>query len=638
MPAAPRRAPRGVGYGLNLDETPAGEGPPATSTALGGSSRGSSGARARGAGTVPPQPRTRTVSRGRAADRSNPPSGDSGMAAAGPADGGGPSRAGRRSVRRRPATVRPVAWWRATIAWLVACVAAVWEWGQRLTRTVSAGWSSRASGSYDGLVSVLLRVERAQPAPPDLSHIAAPSARDEQEEEALQALRSHRAPRTNEAVAATCRSIRALLAANVGRATQAAASGDAWDRVLEAWVVARVDPERSPWKVPAGWRSGGYDAAATEKAAASWRAAMVRLRYAKEDSWPRSRSMGRGLGGVDAEGNHGKPPLFAWEVLRGLRLRPPASTWDRGAAALLTVGMLSASRRGNARRIILGNVTKLSDDSVSLRFTERPKPARDRQLVADGKHDRPLRLRHWAVRRYLLPWVEYLKGEGLHGTALLFPSMVRVGPRIVRTDVGRLVGDLWCEPLREWSDRALVAAIGRFVESPANRTFQSLRVGNNIELRRSRDVSDVTRRLLHGRSVKDLIGSEIAYNEVLAEDLAGATARIGSLRIVRQPDGLLSCTATSASAGETDDWVPIAGAVAFEALDQVDSSESESDPDDTRVQYNCFRCGVVVRKSHHGYLCDHAGCASGTCVRCHPGGDASTLWCPRHDPRVASAR
>ena len=519
---------------------------------------------------------------------------------------------------------------------MVAQLVAWWSWMAAVVSSINPWKFGRAGRSVDDLLVTLRRVERAQPAPSDFSHLREATERDRQDEATLEALRTHRAPRTVASVATTCRSIESFIVANGDRSRQAAACRDAWDRILEAWIVARVDPGRSRWNRPDAWRPR-YDADATDKAAASWRAAMVRLRYAA-DAWPRSRSMAQAMAsGPNEQSRRQTPPLFAWEILTGLRTRPPTSTWERGAAALLTVGMLSAGRRGNARRILLGNVTPVAEDAVSVVYADRPKPVRDRQVVAAGSHHRPVRLKHWSVRQHLIPWVDFLRKCGIHGTALLFPSLVRVGPRIVRTAVGRSVDGLWCEPLRAWSDRALLAAIRRFVKDPSDRTFQSIRVGNNIELRRARDVRDVTRRTLHGRTVKDLIGSEVAYHEVLAEDLEDATSRLGRLCIRRQPDGLLSCTATSASACEKDDWVATPGAAAFEAQVELESSdESEMDSDDTRVQYDCFRCGTTVRRSHHGFMCDSPGCANGTCVRCHPAGDAGALWCPRHDRRVGA--
>ena len=572
-----------------------------------------------------------------------------GQASAAPRTASKPRREERQHRQQQPAPVRPVraadrgpphrstartggarGWVGRVFAWVLSLAALVWAG----IREALASGRPAAPGSFTAMLCALERVQRAIPAPVvDATGRVIPGE-VAREEEALDAIRVHRAPRTDAAVASTCRSIEELMHANRSRVERLATSADAWDRVLEAWVVTRVDPDRSPWAVPGGWRRQRYDAAATAKAAASWRAAMSRLRYAP-DAWPRSKGMASALGAGDTEGGKHALPLFAWEVLVGLRTRPPASVWDRCAAALLVLTTLNAHRKSNARRITLGSVTVLSADTVSVVTSDRPKPVRDRTVIRQGKHDRPVRLQHWAVRTYVVPWLEYLRKEGVHRTALAFPSLVREGPRIARTSEGRLMDGLWCEPLRPWSDRALVAAIARYVPAPAGRTFQSLRVGNNIELRRDPGVSDVTRRTLHGRTVRDLIGSESAYNEVFAEDFARATRRLGSARMIRQPDGLVACTATSASAAEHDDWVPVEGSPAAAPPDpDTSSSESSSDDSDGRVRFECFRCGTTVERAHHGFLCDQRDCARGTCVPCHPGGEAKALWCPQHEPRL----
>jgi hypothetical protein len=537
---------------------------------------------------------------------------------------------------RRPRPVAAAAghvrgtWWRAAVRRFAAAV--MWAFAV----VASACTWSRPCASVDTLTAVLHRVERAEPAAPQPT--AGATASEIDEEAALVALRTHRAPRTVASVASTCRSVEEFLSCNRGRVARLPADGTIWDRVLEAWIVARIDPADSRWTRPAKWQPS-YDAPAVGKAASSWRAAMERLGYAPP-RWPRSVDMARAMGADDdsvSQGAQGHAiPLFAWEVLDGLRRAPPTSTWERCAAALLVLGALGAARTGNTRRITLGRMTAVGEDVISVSCRERPKPARDRRVAAAGKHDHPVRLRHWAVRVYVIPWLEQLRRSGFHDTAFAFPSMVRPKGRIVRTANGRMWDDLWVEPLREWSDRAIGAALRRFVQNLGQRSFRCLRAGNNIELRRSPGVSDVTRRLLHGRSVKDLIGSETAYNEVLAEDFVAATSILGSVRFVRQPDGLLSATHTSASAGERDDWVPSAVVATFAAppVGEADSTSEAEEDDGARVGFACFRCGTEVPRTHHGFLCDRAGCDQGTCVPCHPGGARAPLWCPTHDPRT----
>jgi hypothetical protein len=491
------------------------------------------------------------------------------------------------------------------------------------------------------MIHVLEQVEKALPAPPDVSHIDQPRASDARDEEALDILRAHRAPRTVAAVATTCRSIREFIMCNEHRVRRMSGQQDPWDRILEAWIAARLEPERSPWLRPKSWR-GQYNAPATKKAVGSWRAAMERLRYATPP-WPRSTSMLEAVGAGDVIDAQHSEPIFLWELLSGLRDRPPCNTWERCGAALLVVGGLYASRTGNSRRLTVGSIRPLAEDTVSVVGRERPKPARDRASAPAGKHAHPARLKHWAIGAFVIPWWHYVRRAGVDDTGFLFPSLVRPGPRIVRTANGRELDDLWMEPLREWSDRATAAVLRRFVPELGPRSFRGLRAGNNIELRRSPLVSDVTRRRLHGRSVRELIGSEIAYNEVFAEDFTAATFVLGRAKFLRQEDGLLTLAATSASACERDDWVEVQGAVAFpgEASSAGGSgSDTDDDSADARVDLVCFRCNARVRRQEHGFLCDIDGCRRGTCVACHPGGERAQLRCPAHErlARTSSAK
>ena len=303
----------------------------------------------------------------------------------------------------------------------------------------------------------------------------------------------------------------------------------------------------------------------------------------------------------------------------------------------------NAARTGNSRRLTIGSVRPLAEDTVSVVGRERPKPARDRASAPARKHAHPARLRHWAIRAFVIPWWHYVRQAGFGDTGFLFPSLVRPGPNIVRTANGREMDGLWLEPLREWSDRATAAALRRFVPGLGPRSFRGLRAGNNIELRRSPLVSDVTRRRLHGRSVKELIGSEVAYNEVFAEDFTAASSVLGKAKFLRQEDGLLTLAATSESACERDDWVEVQGAAAMiagEASSAGGSGSDSDDSDDARVELVCFRCNSRVRRQDHGFLCDFDGCHRGTCVACHPGGERAQLRCPTHErfARTASAR
>jgi hypothetical protein len=251
------------------------------------------------------------------------------------------------------------------------------------------------------------------------------------------------------------------------------------------------------------------------------------------------------------------------------------------------------------------------------------------------------------VRDVLAPWIRWLRDTGAVGTQYLFPSLVRRRSARAVTANGRLVdGDMWMEPLRTWSSRAVAAALAQAVGA-AGEWFHGLRAGNNIELRRHRAsgaeaVGDVTRRVLHGRSVRDLIGSEEAYTEVFLEDLCAATRVLGALRIERVADGLCT-TGRSASAGERADWVSCAAQVVPEAdLREEPASETSSSGDEEGVSADgpggsvyhgvvrCGRCGRHLRRRDHGWMCDVPGCTWGVCPPCHPAGGRGPLLCPAH--------
>ena len=168
------------------------------------------------------------------------------------------------------------------------------------------------------------------------------------------------------------------------------------------------------------------------------------------------------------------------------------------------------------------------------------------------------------------------------------------------------------------------SALQFVVNRVQGRTMQGLRSGNNIELRRIRSVADVTRRSLHGRSLRPILGSEDSYVETFGEDFAEATACLGSRKIVRGTNGLLTCVARSQSSGRLDDW-----SLVTEALEPA--SEDESSDDELGViEFHCMACGVAVMSDEHGWLCDEPSCTRGRCVTCHVGGEATPLRCPLH--------
>lgn len=462
-------------------------------------------------------------------------------------------------------------------------------------------------------------------------------------ERGLARLRAHRAVATLHGVRSVATSFKQLLAANTQRvAGLPAADADAWDRLAEAWLVTRVAPDRAgAWTRPLEWRSG-LQAHAAAKALGSWRAALERLGYA-QGAWPRSRAMAASLGARDPSAVSHADPLFAWELFQGLLARPPTTLWERCAAALAVTAALSAGRPGNVCASTREDVDVQAPDTVSFAPAARKKQQRDRPVGSAGQHRLPVVLRHWAVRRFVVPWVTEVARIGVRRTGLLFPTILHDGVRIRKSVAGfAAAGGFWVEPTRTWDVRPRHCALARFVADLRGRTFRSCRAGNNTELRRQRRlVSDVTRRVLHGRSVRALIGSEAAYTEVFAEDLAKATALLGQLRIVRdQRSGLLTTVASSASAGERDDWVTAAGAGGADASSGDSSDAASSDAasgasmvssQGGRHSYHCFRCRRFVRFGDDGFMCDVAGCTRGTCLPCHPRGTRSRLLCPDHE-------
>jgi hypothetical protein len=223
-------------------------------------------------------------------------------------------------------------------------------------------------------------------------------------------------------------------------------------------------------------------------------------------------------------------------------------------------------------------------------------------------------------------------GEGSPESALLFPAIANNRTRTA-TAQGFAASGQWVEPMRVWSDRAVTDAMTAYVHRRGTRTFHGFRAGNNRELRRHRHVSAITRRVLHDRSLKPIIGSEEAYDEPFAEDFAAATAALGQLRIEHSADGLPTVTATSASAGRIPaDWVATPASAHYQLHDSTDSDDSASSAssEEGGEEYNCGRCGRLVSKHDYGWLCDFPACAWGVCTACHEGGPRSRLLCPMH--------
>jgi hypothetical protein len=452
-------------------------------------------------------------------------------------------------------------------------------------------------------------------------------------------LRAKRADFTETGASGAARQVITFIQCNTDLASGAGELNDAvWDLVLEAFVTAKVDPPAGhPWTRPPAWRRCQPSGAGTAVGAVA--SVLTRLGYVRA-SLPRLAMTRRMLGCGDKEDVTHAPPVFAWRVCEGILRHRPVNAWERAALALVTLGVLAAGRVGAIKSLLVQQVEcTASDRTVILRPRQRPKHHHARATERPRKVSQPITLDHWLVARVVVPWIQLLRSWRADGSQRLFPSLVRSGAVRVITANGRVVqDDLWMEPTRPWSARAIAAALA-LVVGPGER-YHGLRSGNNIELRRlpreGKDgVGDVTRRVLHGRSVVDLIGSEVAYHEVFLEDLAVATSSLGGLRIERIAGGL-TCTASSASRGERADWVPMARQViplADVAEAEEDSSSDDDVVDDTvafRGVIDCGRCGKHLPVAAHGYMCDIPGCKWGVCLSCHPGGLRGRLRCATH--------
>ena len=463
-------------------------------------------------------------------------------------------------------------------------------------------------------------------------------------------VRTHRALATRQAGARYARQAAEFLRLNeellavAGRPT-----GDAYDILVEAWTLTRCRPAMSRWQ-----RSQAIGRGDDTRVQSTLRGYLDRLGYSRGATWPRTRAMAQSIDGGGGDANHALP-VFAWEVAEGLRGSPVTTIWEQCGAALVTTTVLAARRRGAATSLLVGQVRVASGDAIEINPRQRPKPQRDRPDGRARRQGRPVLIKHWMVRVYVIPWVRWHEQRRSPPTARLFPAITRDRPQGRGGDEAVRAGGMWYQPSAPWTARQLQAMMDRFVAGCGGRTVQGLRSGNNIELRRFRDegVSDVTRRTLHERSVQGLIGSEVAYNEVFAEDMAAATTRLGSLRIERsRRSQLLSVTARNPTAGEDPGaWEPLPSAVWLgapqELAAEAEAGDDEEDDDvsadsgsdvvvgdggrETR-RARCQRCGVLMGDRDYGYLCDHDGCSWAVCPSCHPGGTHVPLWCPQHKP------
>lgn len=498
----------------------------------------------------------------------------------------------------------------------------------------AAQWRGGESRVRDVIADHLRRAEQGLPSVSQEDEATAGSAGAAR---ATMLVRATRAPRTDAAAQRAVREVRSFLIANPSLLRVAGAvSHTHWDVLLEAFTFAEAarGTRACPWQ-----RARRPQDPSAARLAATARAFLERTGHAQPGTWARSKAIATAFGVRDADDVRHHPPIFAWELVEGFRLRPaPATPWEMAAAALLVVAALNARSKESCTGLLVEEVEAAGACEVRVSAAPRAKVTRVRATQRPRLASRPVALRHWLVRSHVIPWLEWHRRHGSPGSALLFPAIYAKKPRN-GTAQGFLANGQWVEPMRRWPDRAVVAAMERYVHNLGGRTFHGFRGGNNRELRRRADVSVVTRRLLHERTLRPVVGSEEAYDEPFAEDYASATAALGRLRIERAKDGLLTVTASSASAGEDPrDWVAAAGAAAApKAVADMSSSDSDGSGDDSEVvaaagsQFDCQRCGRHVSLGDYGWLCDEDGCAWGVCTRCHPGGARAPLRCPEHD-------
>jgi hypothetical protein len=459
-------------------------------------------------------------------------------------------------------------------------------------------------------------------------------------------LRATRAPATERAARSALRQLEGFLRENTELAQRAnRLTPTVWDAVMEAFLVAKVDPPQPHgWRRPQGW--GRVTPSTGGAAVGAAMSALSRLGYGPV-VWPRTRAMRRALGCDDPDDVVRVEPIFAWEVWRGVRSLGARgsrlSLWELAARALVVLGMVCGGRTGSVTRLLVEQVAETDDARV---LVLRPRVVRGQPAMREKQqHARasmrgrrgasvPLTLEHWALDVAVRPWLAVLRRWRAVGTQYLFPSLVRQSGTGASSAGGRPVeGGLWMDPARPWSARAVRAALRLLLGTEEDRTWQGLRVGCNLELRRV-GAGDVTRRTLQGRSVRPQLGSEVAYVESFVEDCRSLTRRLGELRVERVA-GQLATTATSRSAAEEDDWQLVDVARPL-SLDPVSSSSeggegSDSDPRVVDGQ-ECGRCFRRLGVRDEGWCCDAAGCTWGVCLACHSGGRRAPLWCPRHAP------
>ena len=466
--------------------------------------------------------------------------------------------------------------------------------------------------------------------------------------------RATRAPRTAEAAKGLVTQMKGFLDANprllAADLPPEGVTGEHWDLLVEAWLLTRCEGGEV-----SGWTASGAEALGTAaaKAGGTVRSLADRLGYARKTAWSKSKAMSKALGAGDTEEEQHAVPIFTWEVAEGLRASPPRSVWEAAAAALVVLGSIGARRVSGATGLLVEQVSPSGATGVTVAPRHRPKQRKAR-VGQRRTAARPVVVDHWLVAEYVLPWLDWHRRHKSPPNAYLFPTILQ-GRRGVRTAMGFNAGNgFWVEPLRKWTQRAATAAVQRCTRDPGGRTFQGLRSGNNIEMSRNPEVSVITRRKIHERTLKPILGSEKAYQEVFVEDFREATRCLGRLRIERDPEtGLLTVTAVSESAGANpSDWKVIepvrfewssardGTVVSDDTVSGEESGEGEGeaigegevvgDGDSSTRVVSCGRCARVMLAGDYGFLCDAEGCRWAACTDCHVGGHRAPLWCPAH--------
>ena len=545
----------------------------------------------------------------------------------------------KRRARARPG-LRPTRRW---VTWIWLCfqwLSAAWAiLMQRLARAFQP-----ADHHNPNTRSVLLdELAAAEAGRPRLTRVDTTATGSEEKAIATAHARTTRAASTTAAAARAVRDVREFVERNADLAGgRGEPTHDTYDIVIEAFIFVEAAAGAGgacPWR-----RARGPLQASAAKGAGTARALLERLGWSRGNAWTRSRAMEASWGVRDPdEGGGHTPPIFCWELVEGLRLRTPRSPWEMAGAAMATIGALHGKRGGGARRLKVGEATPAGEDAVAIATRVRVKK---RALASKRGATKPRAfvLRHWLIGAHVLPWLAWHRRQQSPPSALLFPSITeRRSPR--PTELGFQASGQWVEPMREWSPRQVKTWLQQFVPNLGARAFHGFRAGNNRELRRWKEIHGITRRALHERSLKPLVGSEAHYDEPFAEDYAEATAVLGRMRIERNEQGLLTVTATSASAGQYNDWTGVARPIVLPQDAPGTCSDGSSSDDDTESsdaenvvgeggresrRYNCGRCGVAVTGADYGFLCDTEGCHWGTCTSCHPGGLRATLRCPEH--------